>query len=195
MRVDPLGFAMPACIVLLAGALLPDDLAVLLEYQREAVLRGELWRLWTGHLVHFTAAQALWDGLACLVPAVWLWRAGEGKAVAVALGLAAPLVGLALLGLVPDMAVYRGASALAVTLSVAGLHVAWRLRPDLHAPLLACALLLLAKLVGESQGWGIALADLPVGVEVAWQAHWAGLVCSVPWLLARQGPMRRAPGP
>lgn len=174
--------AIATCLALFAGTLWPESLNVPLEYQRRAVLDGELWRLWTGHLVHFSAGQALWDGLACLIPAAWLWREGKGNALVCALGLAAPLIALVLLAWVPGMAVYRGASGLAVTLWVAALDLAWQRRPDLRLPMFACALLLLLKLAGEAMGWDVVLADLPAGVEVAWQAHWAGFVCGVLWV-------------
>lgn len=194
MRAEIRLVAMAVCLALFAVSLLPDGLADSLEYQRRAVLDGELWRLWTGHLVHFSAGHALWDGLACLIPAAWLWREGKGNALVFTLGLAAPLIALALLVWVPGMVVYRGASGLAVTLWVAALDLAWRRRPDLRLPLFAYALPLLSKLAGEAMGWDVALADLPVGVEVAWQAHWAGLACGVLWIAGARLRARKEPG-
>ena len=51
--------------VVLAAALyaLPGT-AARLQYDRTAILHGELWRVLTGHLVHWSADQVFWDGLA-----------------------------------------------------------------------------------------------------------------------------------
>src|SRR4051812_25687175 len=36
-----------------------------LIYDRAAILHGELWRLWTGHLVHFSNSHLLLDASVC----------------------------------------------------------------------------------------------------------------------------------
>ena len=179
MRIDDnrVDVYLPAavCLAVLAGmAGMQEGVASWLEYDRLAIAQGELWRLWSGHLVHFTAGQAAWDGLALLVPALWLLGRGARSLVAGMLLLMAPAVSLALFLLVPDMAVYRGASALAVGLWVFALAEAWRAYPALRPALWAAALVLCAKLAAEPFG-GFAVADLPAGVAVAWQAHWAGV--------------------
>ncbi len=188
------------CAAALAGiAGMQDGVAAWLEYDRLAIAEGELWRLWTGHLVHFTVGQAAWDGLAFLVPALWLLGRGARNAVAAALLLAAPAVSLTLFLQVPDMAVYRGVSALAVALWVFALAHAWRAYPALRLSLCFAALLLLAKLAAEPFG-GFAVADLPEGVAVAWQAHWAGVALGTLGILAFPSVKREAssiasPGP
>lgn len=188
------------CVAALAGiAGVQDGVAAWLEYDRLAIAEGELWRLWTGHLVHFTVGQAAWDGLAFLVPALWLLGRGARNVVAAALLLAAPAVSLTLFLLVPDMAVYRGVSALAVGLWVFALAQAWRGYPGLRPPLCVAALILFAKLAAEPFG-GFSIADLPAGVTVAWQAHWAGVALGALGILAFPSVKRDAssiasPGP
>lgn len=83
-----------------AGAF-PESLVL----ERSALEHGELWRLWTGHLVHGSAPHFAYDVAAavllCLVfgPALrLLWMA--------------PLIGLGLLAALPDVQHYYGLSAL-----------------------------------------------------------------------------------
>ena len=69
------------CLALaLATAVVPETLLASLEYNRTAILAGELWRLWTGHLVHFSAEHAIMDGIALLVASFMTIRLfGKGR--------------------------------------------------------------------------------------------------------------------
>jgi rhomboid family GlyGly-CTERM serine protease len=84
----------------------------------DALARLELWRLWTGHLVHFGAAHLRGDLLAFL-----LWAAlleAESRAVLWRVLLAgAPLLSLAIVLVHPTLAEYRGLSGLDCSLVVA----------------------------------------------------------------------------
>ena len=63
--------------------------AAWLELDREAVARGEVWRLLTGHWAHWTADHFLWDSLAFLVLAVLCeTRVSRARLVATVLGSA-----------------------------------------------------------------------------------------------------------
>lgn len=50
------------------------DYSAPLIYDRHLIFAGQLWRLWTGHLVHFGRSHIFWD-LCVFVPAgIWLER-------------------------------------------------------------------------------------------------------------------------
>jgi rhomboid family GlyGly-CTERM serine protease len=83
-----------------------------LAYNRAAILHGEIWRLWSGHLVHFSASHLAWDLLATALAGVWIERAGfrGGRWLWV---MAPPLVSLIMLLGEPTLARYGGLSAMA----------------------------------------------------------------------------------
>jgi rhomboid family GlyGly-CTERM serine protease len=167
-------------LALLAFCLLPlllSEAAIArLEYRRDAVLAGEIWRLWSGHCVHFTAAHAMLDGLACMILATGLQLAGQSRRLLPRLVVIAPLLTLTLLIAVPEMAIYRGASGVAMALLAATWLTLWqyqqRWRPWLWPP----ALVLLLKLMADALDLNAFSASLPAEIEVAWQIHLAGLV-------------------
>ncbi len=94
--------ALPALLLLAAAsaASLAPEAFVL---TRAGLARGEVWRLWTGHLVHMTTMHFVYDvgvGMALLwvAPRVrpWLWLM--------------PLVAVAVLQMRPELDVYAGLS-------------------------------------------------------------------------------------
>lgn len=83
----------------------------LLHLDWAAVARGELWRLWSGHLVHWTTDHLLWDVLAFAV----LGTLCESESrlrylLTIAIGL--PTISLGLAALCPEVSIYRGLSGL-----------------------------------------------------------------------------------
>jgi rhomboid family GlyGly-CTERM serine protease len=86
-----------------------------LQFDRQAILSGELWRVLTGHLVHWSADQLFWDGLACGFLGSLCEREDRGKFLRCVLvsALAIPLV---LWFAAPQMATYRGLSGVDSTL-------------------------------------------------------------------------------
>lgn len=82
-----------------AASLLPGPFVL----EREALAGGELWRLWTGHLVHFTSGHFLLDvGAGALL---LFFVRSRGAAL-----LLPPIVGLGVLALRPDLTHYAGLS-------------------------------------------------------------------------------------
>lgn len=102
-----LGFALPAVGV----ALGPETWRHALLFDRDAILAGQVWRLWTGHWVHHSMSHLGWNlgALAVVVPwladsrPAWLPRYLPG---------AAPLISLVLLAGLPDLHTYAGLSGL-----------------------------------------------------------------------------------
>jgi len=166
--------------VVLAGmcvglSLAPDWLTHGLALDRAAVGAGEWWRLWTAHIVHFSARHALFDASVILL----LGRIAEnflGKRLVMAtLLLGAPLMSVAMLLIVPHMMDYRGASGLATLLGVMAGVGLWRSRPELRAPIAFLGMLFLAKVASDAFGAPMTLTSLPTGVAIAWQAHALGI--------------------
>ena len=104
----------PTLAALLAAGLvfLLPGLQPLLIYDREAILGGEVWRLFTGHWVHFSARHLGFNlvvfGIAGMIVESrhdprWRWL----------LVLAPWLIGLGLLGAEPRMSSYGGLSGVA----------------------------------------------------------------------------------
>lgn len=108
-----------------------------LNYQRAAVLDGQIWRLVTAHLVHMNTWHMVMNLTGLLLcwffftdlftrRLLWLW-----------LGVSAPVVGLAFLGLDPGLSRYVGLSGLLHGLLVLLLVLGWRGTPVLHSLVLA----------------------------------------------------------
>jgi rhomboid family GlyGly-CTERM serine protease len=98
-------FALPAILLYAGGSeawlLRPDTLT-----------SGELWRLWTGHWVHFSPAHAGWNLLVLLMAGAGLERSQPGLLLRHVLA-AAPLLSLAILMREPAFSGYGGLSGLA----------------------------------------------------------------------------------
>lgn len=151
-----------------------EHLVLLLEFQRQAIAQGEVWRLLTGNFTHFGDYHTWMNaaGLAALVavlfwylPAAW-FAAG---AIMIPLG-----VGVSLF-LFADVDVYRGFSGANYGLLAMGLLLALPQQPKLYA-LAYCVLL--GKIVYEQlPGYDVDYLQGQIGVPVAIEAHLAGF-CS-----------------
>lgn len=161
----------------------PQRVVGLLALDRAGVLRGEVWRLWTGHLVHYAPWHATLDITMLLVLAAVAEREMGARAMGRLLLLGAPAISLCLLLAAPDIRVYMGSSALSALLGMADGVLLWRGVPRLRAVLASLAVLAAAKTLGDALGWFPGLSSLPDGVRVAWQAHVAGAAFALAWLL------------
>jgi rhomboid family GlyGly-CTERM serine protease len=171
-------------LVCLALSVTPDAFAAHLVYDREAILNGEVWRLWTAHLVHFSFQHAASDALVLLAATTLAQRLASPRMVCCTLAIGAPAISLGLLLAVPDMTEYRGASGLAVMMSVLCAGLLWPTASHRIRLLLAVAGCgLAARLIADATGIAINLAGLPPGVAVAWQAHAFGACCAVAAIL------------
>lgn len=110
--------------LLVPGLLAPAGLALLLlfpflrldvlerlVFTREGLLRGELWRVVTGHWVHLTPLHLFWDGAAFLVLGLLCDRLGRARFVWTLLA-AAVAIPLALVVLQPQLCWYAGLSGI-----------------------------------------------------------------------------------
>jgi rhomboid family GlyGly-CTERM serine protease len=159
--------------------LLPEAATASLEYRRDAILAGEVWRLWSGQCVHYSTAHAALNGLACLILATGLRFSGQGCSLLPRIAVIAPLLTLTLLFAVPEMAIYRGASGLSMALLAATWLAVWRRQARWRPWLLVLALALILKLMADALGLIIFPASLPAEIKVSWQIHLAGLAYGV----------------
>ena len=129
----------------LAVAFLPRG-ADLFAYDRTAILRGEFWRLWTGHLVHFSASHLGWDLLAAAFAGAWIERAQfrGGRWLWI---LAPPVISLILLIGDPALERYGGLSGMA-TAAVVFACLGELRRPDARRGFWQAMLALVALKVG-----------------------------------------------
>jgi rhomboid family GlyGly-CTERM serine protease len=177
LRRAPVAFAIGCLCLLLASA--GESVAAGLAWERSAILHGELWRLWSGHLVHFSFSHAGADALVLVAMGMIAEPLIGSRRFALVLGGGGALISLGLLALAPGLLEYRGASGLAVLVAVLGAVPAWQRYP-IGRPMLACAALALAsKTLWEACAHTAAFTDLPAGVTVAWQAHLLGAVLGI----------------
>ncbi len=182
MRVS---LALAAICTLLVIA--PSDVTAWLAFDRDAILSGQVWRCWTGHLVHFSLQHALPDIVVLfVVTSVLEYHAGSRVAVLAFLA-GAPLISLGLLLAVPDFRLYEGASGIAMLIGVAAGFKLWRADHRLRGIVGLLALIVLIKMFLDSAGLPI-FTTLPAGIQVAWQAHAIGALISL--LLALKELMR-----
>lgn len=105
----------PVLLLAVVPALLPWLIPAThgaLLYDRTAILRGEWWRLWTGHWVHFSFSHLAWNLAVLLGAAAWLEHLRPGWLLHYTL-VGAPLISLVLLVGEPAMQIYGGLSGLA----------------------------------------------------------------------------------
>jgi rhomboid family GlyGly-CTERM serine protease len=160
-------------------------------YLRAEVFGGEVWRLWTGHLVHFSGSHLFWN-LAVFVPsAMWLERL-DRRGGRVFLLVASPLISLLLLAFDPSLLRYGGLSGLATgTLVLLALLQLARRDPREPAWFWWGVLgIVAAKLVGEQVTKTPLLASNMGDVRTVPLAHLGGALCAAAAWAWRRGAMR-----
>jgi len=156
----------------------PGEAVNWLSLDRHALLSGEVWRLWTGHLVHFSAMHAAEDIMLLFVVTAIAEREIGGWATGIALLVGAPLISLSLILLVPDLALYEGSSGLSAFLGFIVGALIWRRSPHLRFMIGCIGLVAVAKASLDATGFLAGFSSVPEGVRVAWQAH------VIAWLIA-----------
>jgi rhomboid family GlyGly-CTERM serine protease len=142
-----------------------------LRYERAAILDGELWRLLTGHLVHFDLRHLLLNlgGAALMVLLFatgysqkhWLWI----------IAISVACIDLGFLILEPQLIWYVGVSGVLHGVLAAGAVAWWRTEPRWMAAILTA--ILLGKLAWEQMQGSLQLSgDMPVVVA----AHLYGAI-------------------
>jgi len=101
------------CIAAFAIPWVADSLI----YDRAAIARGELWRLLTAHVVHYSASHLL-NNVLVLLPAVLLSEIRSRKELLHVLAVSATAIGVAIFIFEPGILRYAGASGISLALIV-----------------------------------------------------------------------------
>ncbi len=109
------GRRLPGAALLLAGLALAVHLVPgadeLLEYRREAIIAGQVWRILSGHWAHFTLNHLSWDLLAFLVLGSACEQFSRRRFVLAVFGSAITVAAVSWF-LLPGMTAYRGLSGI-----------------------------------------------------------------------------------
>ncbi len=179
----PGGRRLPGAALLLAVLALTVHLVPgineLLEYRREAIVAGQLWRLLSCHWAHFSLNHLSWDLLAFLFLGSAAEQRSRPRFLLTVFG-SAVLVSAVVWFLIPGMAVYRGLSGIGSALL--GLLVVQLIRDALRqkTPLVlifpgAIVLLFLGKIGYELWfGTSVFVSDYGATVSPVPLAHLVG---------------------
>lgn len=171
--------AMLLVLTSLAVQIFDSVLAEVLRYDRDAIIGGQLWRLFSGHLVHLSWTHLALNiaGLLLLVIGFGHGMGGACKWELVRMALLMLAVSLGLLVFNPELEWYVGLSGILHGLGVLIAVDLWR-RGELVGLVLLVGLLL--KVGWEQFGGGSgALLAASIGGSVIVDAHLYGLVTGI----------------
>jgi rhomboid family GlyGly-CTERM serine protease len=183
-RLENLICPLATSLICVAMGLLPESWQRILQFQRDAILSGELWRLLSGHLVHVSASHLLMNLAGLWL--IWLLFLNREPSYTLCLfRLPTLMIGsaLTLLALNPEVAWYRGLSG-----ALHGLLALTLLRQCASQRLTGGILLLLflVKIGWEQIAGAIPGSETWISARVIVDSHlygaiWGGLI----WLLER----------
>ena len=109
--IGPMPVVSLALVAVATMAMPLESLVAWLQYDRAAVEAGQLWRLLTCQLAHWSWDHLFWDAAALLFLG-WILERDDRRVLLCCIGLSAVLIPLVVhLGL-PELATYRGLSGL-----------------------------------------------------------------------------------
>lgn len=163
----------PLLLLLAAGLAQALGIAGNLQYERPAILDGQIWRLWTAHVVHLGWSHYLLNAAGLWLvwvlfrhtasTAVWCWH----------FLFAGFAIGLGLLWLNPDLVWYVGLSGVLHALFIAGLAADMREHTALGTLVL---LAFAAKLLLEQTYGPLPGSEQSAGGPVVVDAHLYGAI-------------------
>lgn len=193
-KLEPPIRAIPwATVVIFVAASLALWLPRLSEgliYERSLILSGQIWRVWTGHTVHFGLNHFFWDMTVFLPTGIWLERLWPRQTRRFYF-LCPLVISIALVVMDPSLDRYAGISGVAA--GALALLAGLQLRRKSSEPAwfwLAILGLLAAKIGAELIGGTSFLIGMPESVRVVPLAHIGGLVCGLGFLV--NAPPRRS---
>jgi len=181
-----LTFVCPLAITLvcLAFTLMPESWQSALQYQREAIQDGELWRLISGQLTHLNLPHLLMNLTGLWL--IWMMFFTREDQLACCLYRLPAILLLTTLGLWllnPEVTWYRGLSGALHGLLALALLRHWRAQPVFHTLLLA---LLIGKIAWEQASGPVPTSEAWIRGRVIVDSHLYGTVGgSIIWLLER----------
>ncbi|MDT8384608.1 MAG: rhombosortase [Gammaproteobacteria bacterium] len=175
-RLAHLGLPLTLALCMTLVALGGSELSALLRFEREAILHGQLWRLFSGHLTHLGWSH-LWLNIAGLA-LIW-GLVGRCFSLRQWLSISAGLalgIGLGLLVFNPQLAWYVGLSGVLHGMLVAGGIAEVRAGRGSSYVLL---ILVGAKLVWEQVAGPLPGSTAGAGGAVIVDAHLYGALCGI----------------
>lgn len=151
-------------------------------FERDALIEGEWWRLWTAHLTHFTLSQLIVDSGIIAILGYVVQRYLKSVYLLTSILLSMPVISGLIFWLVPDLSVYRGASAIGAMLwMLASTHFLYECKMySVNFWLGVLFLLALPlKISGEALSLLPVISELNHGVQIAWQAHLFGALTGI----------------
>ncbi len=170
-----------------------------LALDRQGLIQAELpqiWRLWTGHLVHFSMPHLCLNLLVVAITGSVVERYMGRLNFAIALVCSVALISAGLLLWQKTLLEYRGLSAIATMLTVIALFVAAKQHRAATIYVALLGICLGGKLLSEGLGISLGTASLPAGVVVEWRAHVLGAAAGlmlIGWLTLVKSIGRRKP--
>ncbi len=162
-------------------------LGALWLYRRTDIASGQLWRLWTGHLVHFGWRHLAADLVVFVAAGAWL-ESFAPRTTRLFLALAPVAISALLYVADPQLSFYGGLSGVAVGLLTLLAFV--QLRRDRAAQpwLWPAVLALVALKIGyEAVAAAPLVSDLGPDIKVSTLAHLGGIACAlIAWPWARR---------
>lgn len=167
-------------LALLAGAaFISDPLSSALIYDRALIFRGELWRIWTGHVVHFGLSHVTWN-LAVFVPSGWWLERLWPKTTRWYYAVSPLVISAAMLALDPSLTRYAGLSGLATGMLVLLAALQLGRRAEEPAWFWISVLLLVAIKIGVELFTGAPVFVSGFGdIRTVPLAHIFGIVCAI----------------
>ena len=90
---------------------LSSQVTSLMQFDRSAIMQGEIWRIFTGHMTHWSLSHLFWDILVFLVLAGLIERFSRRRFLA-CFASASLMISLLVFAFLPEMAFYRGLSGI-----------------------------------------------------------------------------------
>ncbi len=168
----------PVVAIALASSIyFSTNLSAVLVYDRSAIISGELWRLITGHWVHFSTSHLIYDVIVLAITGWIITSSGYRYLTALYL-LSSLFISLVLFVMLPDMAFYGGLSGIAMASTVYLSLQFMRKPPPWDRVGLLIFLLCIGKLFFDASVSRFALAAFDKDFIVpVYLSHLTGAIC------------------
>ena len=175
-------------------ALLFESVTSFLIYDRALIFKGQIWRVWTGHFVHFGASHFIWN-LAVFLPSGWwlerLWPATTRWFYA----LSPLIISIVMLVLDRSLTRYAGLSGMATGMLVLLSALQLGRRAEEPAWFWISVLVLVGLKIGVELFTGAPVFVSGFGdIRTVPMAHVVGVICAVVfWFIAWSKKRARKP--
>jgi len=160
--------------LLAVSTTLSSQMTSLMQFNRSAIMEGEIWRIFTGHLTHWSLSHLFWDILVFLVLAGTI-EGFSRRRFLTCFASASLIISLLVFTFLPEMTFYRGLSGIDSGLFMMLLVMLYRKNASEHdllhkIPYFLLGILFIAKTVFElatAQAFFVQSSDLFIPVPLA----------------------------